>query len=71
MLPLCGFLMHRPIPDIHSARRIGCALWEIAQSAAHDLLLRHRVLHVGKFVGSTSLARDAKIQIVLRSNRAL
>ena len=62
LLPVSRSLVHRSVPDIDTARRIGRALRKVAQSATHYLLFRHGVVDIGKDVAAGSLGRTSLVQ---------
>ena len=55
LLPIRGSLVHGSVPDVDTARCIGRALREVAQSTTHYLLFRHGVVDIGKDVVANSL----------------
>ena len=71
LLPVRRSLVHRSVPDIDAARRIGRTLRKVAQSATHHLLFRHGVVDIGKDVAASSLGRASLVQSRLRTYRVL
>ena len=71
LLPIRRSLVHRSVPDIDTACRIGRALREVAQSATHYLLFRHRVVDIGKVIAASSPGRASLVQSRLRAYRIL
>ena len=71
LLPVGRSLVHRPVPDIYTAGRIGRALRKVAQSTTHYLLFRHGVVDIWKYVAASSLGRASLVESRLRTYRVL